>query len=35
MALCKAVAEAHGGGDVSLGDAPDGGALFRLALHTA
>lgn len=35
LALCKAVVEAHGGGDVSLTDAPDGGALFRLALHTA
>ncbi len=35
VALCKAVAEAHGGGEVSLSDAPDGGALFRLALHTA
>jgi signal transduction histidine kinase len=35
LALCKAVVEAHGGGDVSLTDAPDGGALFRLALHTS
>jgi len=35
LALCKAVVEAHGGGDVSISDAPDGGALFRLALHTA
>lgn len=35
LALCKAVVEAHGGGDVSLTDAPGGGALFRLALHTA
>jgi len=35
VALCKAVAEAHGGGAVSLTDAPDGGALFKLTLHTA
>ncbi|MDD2699747.1 MAG: HAMP domain-containing sensor histidine kinase [Sideroxydans sp.] len=35
VALCKAVAEAHGGGSVSLTDGPDGGALFKLTLHTA
>ncbi len=35
VALCKAVAEAHGGGDVSLANAPDGGALFKLTLRTA
>lgn len=35
VALCQAVAEAHGGGTVSLTDAPDGGALFKLTLHTA
>ena len=35
VALCKAVAEAHGGGEVSLVDAPDGGALFKLSLHCA
>lgn len=35
LALCKAVVEAHGGGDVSLADAPEGGALFKLTLHAA
>lgn len=33
--LCKAVSEAHGGGEVSLTDAPEGGALFKLTLRTA
>ncbi len=32
VALCKAVAAAHGDGNVSLADAPEGGALFKLSL---
>lgn len=32
IALCRAVAEAHGGGEVSLADAPARGAMFRLAV---
>ena len=32
LALCKAVAEAHGGGAVSLQDGHTQGALFRLEL---
>ena len=35
LALCRAVIEAHGGGAVTLNDAPEGGALFRLTLHCA
>lgn len=34
VALCEAVAAAHGGGEVSLADAPQGGALFKLTLRT-
>jgi signal transduction histidine kinase len=33
MSLCNAVTEAHGGGNVSLANAPDGGALFSLTLQ--
>lgn len=32
LSLCNAVTEAHGGGSVSLADAPGGGALFTLEL---
>lgn len=34
LALCRAVIEAHGGGDVTLSSAPQGGALFRLTLRS-
>lgn len=35
VALCKAVAEAHGGGEIDLSNGLEGGALFKLTLHTA
>ncbi|MDO8990554.1 MAG: sensor histidine kinase, partial [Sideroxyarcus sp.] len=33
LSLCNAVTEAHGGGSVSLVDAPGGGALFMMELR--
>ena len=35
ISLCKAVTEAHGGGSVSLADAPGGGALFSMTFNLA
>jgi signal transduction histidine kinase len=35
LSLCKAVIEAHGGGNVTLANAPGGGALFTLEFHLA
>ena len=35
MSLCNAVTAAHGGGKVSLVNAPGGGALFRMELKLA
>ena len=35
LSLCNAVTEAHGGGSVSLANAPGGGALFRMELNLA
>jgi signal transduction histidine kinase len=35
LSLCNAVTEAHGGGSVSLANAPGGGALFMLELRLA
>lgn len=34
LALCKAVAEAHGGGEVRLGNVAGGGALFSMTLRS-
>jgi signal transduction histidine kinase len=35
LTLCHAVTDAHGGGSVSLTNAPGGGALFRMELRLA
>jgi signal transduction histidine kinase len=35
LTLCNAVTEAHGGGNVSLTNAPGNGALFRMELRLA
>ncbi|ADE11439.1 sensor histidine kinase [Sideroxydans lithotrophicus] len=35
LSLCKTVTEAHGGGKVTLADAPGGGALFTMEFHLA
>jgi signal transduction histidine kinase len=35
LALCEAVAKAHGSGTVSLDNVPGGGTLFTLTLHRA
>lgn len=34
LALCKAVAEAHGGGEVRLGNVAGGGTLFSMTLRS-